>query len=204
MGQLTAQQRNRPEKIHALTSLRFFAALFVVCFHALWVTSFLPFIKHDSLPGRCVGLGYTSVSFFFLVSGYIPGVVYLSRGGVVPLGAFFRVVGQGLVVFASRHGSGELVKRLPLLHITTFALGILLARWQTLRREKGTDIVAGNSQGIYAVLGLVIICTVAVVYWSPKIPLFNLHDGLLAPIFLCVIWAFSHSQWQPARLLSGS
>jgi peptidoglycan/LPS O-acetylase OafA/YrhL len=79
-----------PAKIHALTSLRFFAALYVVCFHALSVASFLPSIRSESFLGRWLGLGYTSVSFFFLLSGYILGVVYLRRGSPVALGAFFR------------------------------------------------------------------------------------------------------------------
>jgi peptidoglycan/LPS O-acetylase OafA/YrhL len=297
----TGQRAPRPEKIHALTSLRFFAALFVVCFHALWVGSFLPSITHDSLLGRFVGLGYTSVSFFFLLSGYILGVVYLRHGGPVPLGKFFwarfarvypllfltlvvdlpffalgqigshgmrsdafrvaksfagnalllqawtlqirflnepswslsaeaifylifpflgtalwklrgaslwvvaalfYVGGQGLVVLASHYTQSEMLKRLPLLHIPTFALGILLARWQMLRREKQADSVGKNSPTAFLVLALVTFSTAAIIYWSPQIPLFNLHDGLLAPIFLCSIWAFSHSHWQPARLLS--
>ena len=57
MEMSTARQAARPEKIHALTSLRFFAALFVVCFHALWIFSFLPAVRHESAIGRLAGLG---------------------------------------------------------------------------------------------------------------------------------------------------
>jgi peptidoglycan/LPS O-acetylase OafA/YrhL len=290
-----------PAKIHALTSLRFFAALYVVCFHALSVASFLPSIRSESFLGRWLGLGYTSVSFFFLLSGYILGVVYLRRGSPVALGAFFRarfariypllflslvvdipyffnqeshlrglraaisstassfagcalllqawtlhwrflnepswslsaetifylsfpflgiwcwklrgvrlwataailyLGGQAIVTVAAQHAHGEMVKRLPLLHMTTFALGILLARWQTLEREKTGVVATTRPRLAYLALVVVLIYSAAVIYWSPQIPVANIHDGLLAPVFLCVIWAFSQSSWHPAKLLS--
>ena len=58
---------NRPEKIHALTSLRFFAAFYVVLFHTV------PLVFGDrmqaTLTQRAISLGYVSVSFF----SYSPG-----------------------------------------------------------------------------------------------------------------------------------
>jgi hypothetical protein len=69
---------NRPEKIHALTSLRFFAAFYVVLFHTV------PLVFGDrmqaTLTQRAISLGYVSVSFFFLLSGYILAMVYLRSG----------------------------------------------------------------------------------------------------------------------------
>src|ERR1700731_3636575 len=88
MAQATSKPVERLEKIHALTSLRFFAALFVVCYHTIW--TFLPWIRRESLPGRFLDLGYVSVSFFFLLSGYILAVVYLRRGGPIRLKDFYR------------------------------------------------------------------------------------------------------------------
>ena len=301
MAKSAAQPARAPAKIHALTSLRFFAALYVVCFHALSIASFLPSIRAESFLGRWIGLGYTSVSFFFLLSGYILGIVYLRRGDPVAPRAFFwarfaRIYpllflslvvdvpyflvqelhahglrsavsgtasafascalllqawtlrwrflneptwslsteaifylsfpflgawcwklrgvrlwataailylgGQAVVMLAAQHSQGEMVKRLPLLHMTTFALGILLARWQTLDRDEAGGGPRPQPGLAYLVLALILICSVAFVHWSPQIPISNIQDGLLAPIFLCVIWVFSQSKWQPARLLS--
>lgn len=68
------------QKILPLTSLRFFAALFVIFFHT---TSM---VLRENLPvpvTRFLDLGYTSVSFFFTLSGYILAIVYLSKGEVL-------------------------------------------------------------------------------------------------------------------------
>lgn len=67
-----------PQKILPLTSLRFFAALYVVFFHTT------PLILRAYLPAFFAGyisLGFSSVSFFFTLSGYILAVVYLAKGG---------------------------------------------------------------------------------------------------------------------------
>jgi peptidoglycan/LPS O-acetylase OafA/YrhL len=276
----------------------------VVCFHALTITPFLSSVSPEGFVGRTIGLGYAFVSFFFLHSGYILGVVYLRREGPVQLGTFLRsrfarlyplffltllvdgscalaveinksgvqsalvkiaetfaadvlmlqawtlrwrfinepswslsvlailylsfpflgaalwkldglrlwitaailyLGGQGLVIVAAQHTHNthsELLKRLPILHITTFALGILLARWQTLERQKENNTGPRKFAVAYLLLVPVLLCCAAVIYWSPMLPVSSLHDGALAPIYLCVIWMFSQSQWQVARLLS--
>src|ERR1700760_2252759 len=75
----TLEARKGPtEKIHALTSLRFFAALYVVLYHTLWFA--IPSITPSSIVGRILSLGFLSVSFFFLLSGYILALVYLRDG----------------------------------------------------------------------------------------------------------------------------
>jgi peptidoglycan/LPS O-acetylase OafA/YrhL len=301
MTETTAVQALRPEKVHALTSLRFFAALFVVGYHVVW--SFLPWVTHQSLAGRVVALGYVSVSFFFLLSGYILGVVYLRRGGPVAVKDFYRarfarvyplfvltlaldtpslllsriatyglksallktagtflgnllmlhawflqlrgidnpnwslsvetlfyltfpflgvllwklrgarlwlmaallyVGGQALVFVAARLIKGETTEFLPWLHLTTFALGILLARWQMLGREGQAKLSRSPGAWPWAVAGLALAGFAAVVYWSPGYTTPLLCDGMLAPIFAALIWAFSHSDWLPARVMSAS
>jgi peptidoglycan/LPS O-acetylase OafA/YrhL len=77
-----------PERIHALTSIRFFAALYVVICHTL--RSYVPFLWNDGVWGRAIGLGYISVSFFFALSGYILAFVYLRRGASVSPRKFFK------------------------------------------------------------------------------------------------------------------
>jgi peptidoglycan/LPS O-acetylase OafA/YrhL len=76
------------ERIHPLTALRFFAALFVVLFHTVIV--FFPAVKPDEGVGRLFALGYISVSFFFLLSGYILAFVYLGRDKPLSIVSFYR------------------------------------------------------------------------------------------------------------------
>ncbi|HTJ28953.1 MAG TPA: acyltransferase [Acidobacteriaceae bacterium] len=71
------------QKIHALTSARFFAALYVVIYHTRWGFNF------QSLFGRIIELGYIAPYFFFLLSGYILAVVYLKKQARVPARRFF-------------------------------------------------------------------------------------------------------------------
>jgi peptidoglycan/LPS O-acetylase OafA/YrhL len=64
-------------KILPLTSIRFFAAFYVVLFHTV------PEVGHGYQLGRFLQLGYISVSFFFTLSGFILALVYLQ--GEMPL-----------------------------------------------------------------------------------------------------------------------
>ena len=293
-----AEMRQRPEKLHALTSLRFFAAAFVVFYHFVW--GFFPAITHESWTGKLIDMGHVSVSFFFLLSGYILGVVYLRRGGAVRARPFFLarfarvyplffltlvvdtpflflsrlakyglmsavlktgisfvgntamlqawvlslgginnpcwslsaetlfylsfpwlgvalwrlrgvrlwlaaallyVGGQALVFLMAPHMSANYGNLLPLLHLSTFGLGILLARWQTLA-QKNEDGPKRTYFAVSLVAVLSLICFCCVANWAARIPFSNLNDGLLAPIFMGLIWSFSHSQWLPAKVLS--
>jgi peptidoglycan/LPS O-acetylase OafA/YrhL len=298
--ELTRPQQ-RPEKLHALTSLRFFAAFYVVCFHSLWYVNFLPSLNHESFLGKVVHLGYTQVSFFFLLSGYILAFVYLRTGVPVALKKFFlarfaRIYpllfislladlpfafsaqmrteniraaatsmaatlagcaallqgwtlrfralnepswslsveaifylsfpflgvalwklrgaklwlasaalylgGQALVAIASRYAHGLLLNHFPPLHMTTFALGILLARWQAGQTDAGASARRQRHGRAYAVVALALAGCAVVVYASDRLPEASLNDGVLAPIFVALLWAFSDSSWLPAKLLS--
>jgi peptidoglycan/LPS O-acetylase OafA/YrhL len=77
-----ARQAARP-KVHALTSIRFFAALYVVFFHTRWG------ITPGSRLDQFLSMGNASVCFFFLLSGYILALVYLRDGKPVPVRNFY-------------------------------------------------------------------------------------------------------------------
>jgi len=62
----------RVERLDALTSLRFFAALYVLAFH--YRTLFLG----DASSAGFLSLGYSGVTFFFLLSGFILAYNYKS------------------------------------------------------------------------------------------------------------------------------
>jgi peptidoglycan/LPS O-acetylase OafA/YrhL len=69
---------SQQQKIMPLTSLRFFAAFYVVLYH----TADSVFVQARDLAtvhGRVLDMGYIAVSFFFTLSGYILAVTYLPR-----------------------------------------------------------------------------------------------------------------------------
>jgi peptidoglycan/LPS O-acetylase OafA/YrhL len=287
------------EKIHPLTSLRFFAAMYVVIYHTLGnlvVGKFVPGYVEIPLPSealphfanRLLSLGFISVSFFFLLSGYILAVVYLRRGPTVgkrkfflarfariyPLSliallidtplAFYNLLGISGVVHAvvktglvfgvaatmlqawilkyrginnpswslsvetlfylsfpfigpflwRLRGVARLLAILviytggqtviwlvtphvshltaifnPLLHLSTFMLGILLASWQFNRPQ----VRSSRPWHSYLVLGTALTAFAVTVQMCGRIPLTGLKDGILAPIFMGIIWALSSS-----------
>jgi peptidoglycan/LPS O-acetylase OafA/YrhL len=74
---MTSQVKN-PGKILPLTSVRFLAAIYVVCYHTV-DRVFVHYRDLATIHGRLLDLGYVSVSFFFTLSGYILAVSYLPR-----------------------------------------------------------------------------------------------------------------------------
>ena len=293
-----ARPGQRPEKLHALTSLRFFAGLFVVAYHTLMIDRFPDIVPPDSFLGHFFFLGCVSVSFFFLLSGYILSMVYLVAGRAIRTGAFYRarfariyplyfltlivdtpnlllpriaryglasalgktavtflgnavmiqawivavrginnpnwslsveaffylifplagvalsrlrgvgfwltaaviyVGGQAAVLIAVPHIAVSTSEILVPLHVSTFLLGILLASWQ-IRSRRAVRRTSHGAVSLVAALATAAFLAVVVFYSS--IPNETIHDGILAPIFVCYIWAFSHSDWLPARLLS--
>ncbi len=59
-----------PKDLKALTSLRFWAALWVVLFH------FMPYAEGWGSAGALLGKGYLGVDFFFVLSGFVLAHVY--------------------------------------------------------------------------------------------------------------------------------
>jgi peptidoglycan/LPS O-acetylase OafA/YrhL len=87
-------------RLPALTSLRFFAALHVVCFH------FLAFkiVSGERWLGQISSIGYVGVSFFFVLSGFI--LVYTYAGRDIPARDFWRArFARIYPAFASRYYS---------------------------------------------------------------------------------------------------
>jgi peptidoglycan/LPS O-acetylase OafA/YrhL len=97
----------------------------------------------------------------------------------------------------------EMAMVLPPFHLSTFALGILLARWQTLQQgQKGKGRI--RVWQVSAVLGLSV---GGVALSACLVPLFRLaapyNNGLLVPIFAGFIWALSAVSTPLSRWLCG-
>jgi peptidoglycan/LPS O-acetylase OafA/YrhL len=288
---------SRPKKIHALTSLRFFAAFYVVLFHT--VSLGFGRLAKGTLVERTLSLGYISVSFFFLLSGYILAMVYLRDGVAVRKSSFYAarfarvyplffltlvadtpfvllsraqqfgwssaaiktfatfgahvlmlqawlpglrgidqpnwslsvetvfylifpflgvllwrlrgislwltaaaiwIGGQIAVYLVAPHVLVTTAKFLPLLHISTFALGILFARWQQWQRRQHGSSPKRELSIAWALL-TALVAVAATIYWQDLLPSVNINAGLLSPVFALVIWACSGSRSAPARLL---
>jgi peptidoglycan/LPS O-acetylase OafA/YrhL len=89
----------------------------------------------------------------------------------------------------------------PLLHLSTFALGILFARWQVLQQDGGE----AKPVGAWPTYG-VLVLAVAGILLSVKLtatPTGRVHlfTGLLAPVFVGIIWALSSTATPVSRLL---
>lgn len=294
----TTTRINAPDAAHGLTSLRFFAALYVVFYHALepLVASTT---RHPAVL-RAVSLGYVSVSFFFFLSGYILSIAYLKSnrnlgerkpfyiarfariypiflltllldtpdwfvsharalGGylhaipttaavftehLVMLQAWFPaqrgidrpnwslsveiffyllfpflavriwhlssraitlfaitlwIAGQFLLVLAGHVLSVDALMFVPIFHLSTFLLGIALARWQFLNTQR-IDTWSPTLISTLPIAALAL--TIPLLLHPDLIPKQFLNDGLLTPIFAVIILTVSLNHRPPARLLA--
>lgn len=287
----------RPDSSRSLTSLRFFAALYVVLFHSAGVLAGLP--NPHSLPARAVSLGYVSVSFFFLLSGYILAIAYcgssrkiadkrrfyiarfarvyplflltlfldtpdwlvarakelggfapalrqtalvlvphllmlhawfpslrgidrpnwslsveaflyllfpfaaariwkLGTAQILPLAVFFWIGGQAVLYLCAHLLSQDALMFPPIFHLSTFLLGIALARWHFLHEARLESIPGFTSLCLIFSIAL----SIPVILSQGAFPKAYLNDGLLAPIFIGFILAVAVNGKWPARILS--
>lgn len=105
--------------------------------------------------------------------------------------------GQLLLLLGSHYFSIDTLMFLPISHLSTFLLGIALARWQVL------NVHRVQSWPTWAVSLLLVSAgteTAFFVLCPELVPKQFLNDGLLAPIFAQVILAVSVNGRWPARL----
>lgn len=81
-----ANTQARP-KILPLTSIRFFAALYVMLFHS--VPTIPSQSDHHGVLARILMLGNIAVPFFFLLSGFILAIVYLANSTAIDKHKFY-------------------------------------------------------------------------------------------------------------------
>ena len=141
-------------------------------------------------------------TLFYIAFPFIGVWLWRLKGVRLWIVALAIWIGSQLVVFVAYPRLPKyIVERNPLLHLGVFALGILLARWQTLERAKHGSSPR-TSLAIATALLLAFAAFLVVVFREPRLPLAELSDGLLAPLFICIIWACSDNRGLPSRLLS--
>ncbi|MDE1155839.1 MAG: acyltransferase [Acidobacteriaceae bacterium] len=102
-----APRQPRPPQLPALTSVRFFAALYVALFHMV-----RPFERWGR-GAEFAGAGYVGVSFFFLLSGFI---LTYSHAAEPSLGSVFR----------KRFYFARFARIYPVYFLLTLAAGVLM------------------------------------------------------------------------------
>lgn len=142
--------------------------------------------------------------FFYMCFPLLGALLWKLRGARLWIAALTFYAGGQAVVWGMRTQlSFELAMVLPPFHLSTFALGILLARWQTLQQEqRGKERI--RVWQVNAVLGLSvggIALSVCLVPWFRVAAPYN--NGLLAPIFAGFIWALSAVSTPLSRWLCG-
>jgi peptidoglycan/LPS O-acetylase OafA/YrhL len=89
MAVLLDKDAGATREILPLTSIRFFAAIWVVFFHTL--RPFLPAADNLLIVRNIANCGWLGVDLFFVLSGYILGKVYLQPGTQVERAKFYAV-----------------------------------------------------------------------------------------------------------------
>jgi peptidoglycan/LPS O-acetylase OafA/YrhL len=131
-------------------------------------------------------------AFFYLCFPSLGFLLWKLRGAQLWMTAVALYAGGQALVWTMRpHLHVETVLTLPPLHLSTFALGILLARGQTLRQQQN-----GKPQvRVWQVNTVLALSASGLLGCAPLIPLFGVpapyNNGLLAPIFAGFIWALS-------------
>jgi peptidoglycan/LPS O-acetylase OafA/YrhL len=295
------------KKSYPLTSVRFFAAFLVLFHHSVVLLPGFDNRGHHHAPHDFLGvLSFSfsvSVSFFFLLSGYVLSFVYLHTGQVIDKGKFFAarfarlyplyivilvldtpelllteihrhgvsigltktaeifaanvlmlqawyplrlnqinfpswslcgevffylcfpllgvwlwklqgrrlwltmlvvyLGGQALFLTAIHHLNPITAFCWPVLHLSTFTLGILLARWQSLRQTR-QDKPAERVLWANTVLALSFGGLILSIWLSPFTHVPGLYNnGFLAPLFAGIIWGLSAVSTPLSRWLCG-
>jgi peptidoglycan/LPS O-acetylase OafA/YrhL len=166
--------------------------------HVLMLQAWLPGLRGIDQPNWSLSVE----TLFYLIFPFIGVLLWRTRGATLWLAAaVIWILSQVAVWLVAPHVSITTVKFFPLLHVGTFALGILLARWQQLQRaEHGSSPKTPTTLGLGLLTALVMLA--AAIYWSSWLPLPNLNAGLLCPAFALIVWACSGSSSLPSRLLS--
>jgi peptidoglycan/LPS O-acetylase OafA/YrhL len=143
-------------------------------------------------------------AFFYVCFPLLGVLLWKLRGAGLWMTALALYIGGQALVWGMRpHLNLETVLTLPPLHLSTFALGILLARWQTLQQQR-KDKAQVRLWQVSTVLGLSAVGLFGSVLLVPFLGVpAPYNNGLLAPIFAGFVWALSVIPTPLSRWLCG-
>jgi len=144
-------------------------------------------------------------AMFYALFPFLAPLLWKLRGRKIWLSAIFIYAGgQALVGVVATHFDKLIYEWFPIFHLSTFLLGVLLARWQEetgslLFSSQARELRTYGTLSIAAIIYVLVVANVAI-----HIPYALVHDGLLAPVFACLIWSFSRADTSIARIFSAS
>jgi peptidoglycan/LPS O-acetylase OafA/YrhL len=142
--------------------------------------------------------------FFYMCFPLLGALMWKLRGARLWMTALILYIGGQALVWGMRTQlSFEMAMVLPPFHLSTFALGILLARWQTLQqgqKRKGRIRVWQVSAVMGLSVGGVALSACLVPWFRVTAPY---NNGLLVPIFAGFVWALSAVSTPLSRWLCG-
>ncbi len=143
-------------------------------------------------------------AFFYVCFPLLGVLLWKLRGARLWMTALALYVGgQALVWGVMPHLNLETALTLPPLHLSTSALGILLARWQTLQqqRKQKAQVRVWQVNTVLALSAAGLLGSVLLVPFFKAPAPYN--NGLLAPIFAGFVWALSVIPTPLSRWLCG-
>jgi peptidoglycan/LPS O-acetylase OafA/YrhL len=142
--------------------------------------------------------------FFYMCFPLLGTLLWKLRGARLWMTALTLYVGGQALVWGMRTQlSFEMAMVLPPFHLSTFALGVLLARWQTLQQEQKPkrQIRVWHVNAVLALsVGGVSLSALLVPFFGVPAPY---NNGMLVPIFAGFIWALSAVSTPLSRWLCG-
>jgi len=142
--------------------------------------------------------------FFCICFPWLATWLWKLKGARLWWAALALYVGGQALVWAIQPGIDlEFWSFWPPLHLTTFLLGVLFARWQTLQHQRKEPVTVKAWQANAVLIGAI----AATLSCVPLEGVFNLTrpwaHGLLAPMYMAVIWSLSTTSTAVTRWFSG-
>jgi peptidoglycan/LPS O-acetylase OafA/YrhL len=130
--------------------------------------------------------------FFYICFPVLGAWIWRLNGAHLWMTAAAWYIGGQMLVWALRpHINLSTLVSLPLLHLSTFALGVMLARWQTLQQMQRN----GAETPLWQVYTVLLLATAGVILSILLLSRFHVaspyDNGLLSPVFAGFIWALS-------------
>jgi peptidoglycan/LPS O-acetylase OafA/YrhL len=156
-----------------------------------WLPNFRP-IDHPNWS-------LSAEAFFYAVFPFIAPLLWtLRRKWIVLVSFVLYCAGLVLTILSLRTIGSYASLYIPLLHLSTFMLGILLARWQLNEGKKWE----WTPLRLFLIFAASVVAYLGVMQFSQYIGYALINNGLLAPVFAVWIWIFSSSRAWFTRLFS--
>jgi peptidoglycan/LPS O-acetylase OafA/YrhL len=163
--------------------------------HLLMLQAWLPWQRGIDRPNWSLSVE----AFLYLLFPFVAIRIWkLSSRAVCLLAPALWIGGQLMLLLASGYFSIDALLWVPLVHLSTFLLGIALARWQYLNEHR---IQSWPNSVLSLLLAISGIALAAFIRWPDFFPRQYLNDGLFAPIWALAILVVSINDRWPAKLL---